>query len=507
MRPYFKLDKQELLILLIFFVIAFLLRLCLFKLEPIVQPDGIAYSISGYNLISGNGYVNYSGEYMGKYAPIYPILIGIANLFIKDITFAGAFISMLFGSLLVFPLFLFASNMFNKTIGYISAFVALWYPCLTNNASTALTSATYIFFFCTSAYLAWIALKENRAKFYILCGLFAGLTYLVRIEIIGYFLVFILFLILTKKKRCFPGVVLLIGVFLLVAIPFHLYNLANIGSPLLFGKILSGTKYLERMNRLGLSEFNPGVISHSIFAFLKMYLKGVDTMYRSYLPQIFPPLLLMIVAVGIIERFRRQRRFFDDTYLVSLVILTMLCYQILRPSGRNLIYSLPFLIILLSSGIYELRKIIVQIIGFENRPLRYQSLVLIAMLFIIFILVVPQTLRPLIMGPDPKSPIEMMEMGRWIKRNLPAQKYLMAIGSQAAFYAGCIPVKLPLEYDEIIKKANEYNLNYIIVGNYKMPSEIKLYMLLEEIKRDSNLRFVHEIKERSGWVRLYELVR
>lgn len=504
MRSYFTLSRKETVVLSTFAALAFLLRLFLFHLEPIANPDGMGYTEIGINLISGRGYVNSLGEPSYRDWPIYPIFIGLANIFLRDHTFAGPFVSMVFGSLSIFIIFLFAKNIYNVKIGYLAAFITVWYPYLSNNASKDYNSATYIFFLLLAAYCGWIVYRENSRSSYFTCGLFTGLAYLTRFEIIGYFFLYVVFLFLRFGTRNAKNIFAMVFIFAVTASPFHLYNYARTGSPLFLTKLESGLKH--HMGDVGLK---PTDAPYDFFlrgkvAYVKHYIWGLGTMYSKYLPNIFPPLLIGILTIGLVEYFRRNLLSFDELFLLSLIIIPILSIPILRPSGRNLIDYLPFAIILLSNGIYELQRIVTERLNRNGRHLK-GNVVLGVIILIVFVSVFPHTVRPLILGPDQNSPIELMQMGLWIRRNLPPQEYIMTSGAQTAFYANSKFIEPPFEYQALLKKAKENDINYVVVGTHNGPDPVEMFFLLKEIGENSDLTLTHEIKEKSGWAKLYKV--
>ncbi len=505
MKKYFILSWKEILILTIFSALAFSLRLFLFRLEPIANPDGIEYTEIGISLVSGKGPFNEFGEYLFyRDKPVYPILIGLANVLLRDHTFAGPLVSMVFGSLSIFIIFLLAKNMYNAKIGYLSAFITIWYPYLSNNSSKVYNSAIYTFFLLLAVYCAWIAYRENKTKSYLICGFFTGIAYLTRFEIIGYFFLYIVFLFLRSGTRNAKDILGMVIVFAITISPFHLYNFAHTGSPLFWAKLESGLKH--HMGDVGLRPTDPPYhfFSRDKVAYAKHYVWGVGTMYSKYLPNIFPPLLIGILAIGLVECFRRNALSFNELFLLSLISIPIFSIPLLRPSGRNLIDYLPFAIILLSNGIYELRRIVTERLTRNGHHIK-ENVVIGVITLIVFVSVFPHTVRPLILGPDQNSPIELMQMGLWIKRNLPPQEYIMTSGAQTAFYANSKFIEPPFEYQALLKKAKENDINYVVVGTHNGPDPVEMFFLLKEIGENSDLTFTHEIKEKSGWAKLYKV--
>lgn len=485
MKQYFCLRAGEAWVLVGLFFLAFLFRLFLYNLEPIVLPDGIIYTEAGINLIAGKGYVNSSGEYYGGFRPLYPIFIGLTNLFIQDHTFSGALVSMFFGSLLIFPLFLYARNLYEARIAWISVVLVITYPFLSNYASTALTESTYTFFLFTSVYTAWIAYREKDTRAFVLCGLTTALAYLTRFEAFFFIPIYILFFLLSSPVRNYKGIFAMMAVFISCAAPFLVYHI-----------------YILTLQ--GIKTPLDSVFTDAS-SFLKIFIKNLGDMYTELLPTVFPPLLMMVSTIAIFESIRKKTFGFNEIFLGSVIVLHLVGYSILFASGRNLTSALPFLLMFVSKGIGDLGGIIVENVAWSNSKVMNDVFALSVIVGSVALSVLPQSLRPLILGPDPQAPWEMMEMGKWIKENLPPQNYIMSLGREVSFYANSKPIPFNFKYSEILAKARKYRVQYVVIGSYRASSEVGLQYLLDEISSHSDLTLVREVQKRSGWARLYRL--
>src|ERR1700730_13243469 len=82
-------------------LLAFCIRLLMVKYSWGLDGDGVWYATLGKNLVSGN----FKAGLSAYWPPLYPFLIGISSLVIHDLEFAGRFVSVLAGSLLVIPVY------------------------------------------------------------------------------------------------------------------------------------------------------------------------------------------------------------------------------------------------------------------------------------------------------------------------------------------------------------------------------------------------------------------
>ena len=514
-EKYFSLDRKERGILFLLFIIAIIIRIILFYAEPIITNDGVQYAILGKNIVSGKGYF-INSQFNIRDNPLYPSLIGLVSLVFKDLVLSGILVSIFFGCLLIWCVYLLTRELYSKKVALISSFIIIWYPYLTNNSSKVLASSTYVFFLTLTVYFFWIAIKEERKMYYFLIGIVSGLAYLTRFEIIGYVAFFIFAIIILRKSKSFlPICIVLLG-FFIVSTPFWLYVKVNTGSFNLLTKLKIGLYHIniEESNTplrtipfQQIDSFAEYYLS-DIKGVLKHFIKQFGLTYRRDLPNIFPPLLMLILPFAFFRNSKESSDGLKATlFLCIVILLTILGYSSYRASARNLIYTLPFLIILLSKGIIEISRIISEknIRSFLNE----KALTLI-LLSVIFISIIPQTFRPLIFGVDSNLPLESVAMGKWIKENLPEREKVITDSQHAefmilSFYANKEFIPNPMDYNGIIELAKEKGINYIAFSEYGGLNKEKLYSVLKIIEQEK-WPIVHSLKIKNGrWAKLYKI--
>lgn len=487
-------------------LIAFLIRLSLFLLEPLVSPDGLSYTESGVNLVSGKGYVNALGDFRGQLEPLYPILIGFAHLLLGDPTVSGALVSMIFGSLLIWPVFRFCAAAYDEKTAYVASVVIVAYPYLANYASKTLTEATYTFFLFSAAWCGWLTFRRGRTFDFAMCGITSALAYLTRFEIVGYLLFYLTFVLIASRGRRWRQVLILTVIFVAIITPFHVYNWLETGSPMLLGRFQKGLSYQVEIQELGPLDLSWSVFFGDPVRFAQRYIKGVGIAYTEYLPTLFAPLLIAITGAGLIELLRRGALGFTESYLCAIVAATLFGYPLLRPSGRNLTVALPFLIVLLAKGITEIGPVIAaHLTGIGHRAASATAIAW-TITVIVCVSVLPQTYRPLLMGPDPLSPTELMEMGEWIRARFPDRPVLLTNRRQVAFYARAPSVILMSNgYDDIVREARAKAIKYVVLASHGGPSAVEWYLFEKQIQESDELRLIHRIARGSKWVHLYEV--
>ena len=494
--------------LLLLAAVAVAIRLSLFVLEPVIQPDGLNYVESGVNMVAGRGYVNDEGDFRGKLQPLFPFFVGLANLVVRDDTVAGALVSVVFGTLLLWPMFRFAEQAYGLTAAWVAAGLVTVYPYLANYGSTAMTEATYTFFFTLTAWLGWRAWHSDRLRDWALCAVAAALTYLTRFEVAAFLAVFAVAALVVSRGRRWKPVVVLLALFVVLIVPYHLYNRAVSGSAMLLGRLDNSVRYNARVLQVGDPDAGYSAFFGSPAAFARRYVKSVGVMYTEYLPTLFPPLLTALTGAGLAVALRRRAIGFTEAYLVGIVTLCLFGYALLRPSGRNLTVAIPFLLLLLARGVAEFAPVAAEWVAGVTRRRVSAGAVAAALTVFLAVSVMPQTYRPLIAGADPGLETELMEMGRWIKQNLPAEGTVATWSHTVAFYADR-PVRYVsrrFEYDDLVATARTSGARYLALSA-RFPSGAQWQALQARLKQSDDVRLVHTIR-RAPFppAQLYELV-
>ena len=489
-------------------LIALAVRYSLFQLEPLIPKDGLSYTESGINLVSGRGYVNDEGIFRGELQPLFPLLVGLANFVVPDPAFSGALVSMVIGSLLIWPVFRFCETVYETKTAYTASAIIVAYPYLASYASRALTEAAYTFFLFLTAWWGWLAFRRGRTSDYAWCGVFAGLAYLTRFEIAGYVLLYLLFVLAASRGKRWKQLALMTAIFVALITPYHVYNWLVTGSPMFLGHIENGLRYQVRVLRFGDVDSPWSSFFGSPARYAQHYIKGVEIAYTEYLPTLFPPLLIALAGAGLAAVLRRGDFGFTEIYLGAIIAVTLFGYPLLRPSGRNLTVALPFLIVLLAKGITEISPVIATYVPAMKQRAVSATAVAWITTSIVCLSVLPQTYRPLLVGPDPILPIEFMEMGQWIQTTLPQAEALGTRDRRISFYAGIRGVFVGREYryEDIVSEARKQGVWYLALSAYG-PSEIEWHALQERIREKGELRLVHSIDRRPNMaVQLYEFV-
>lgn len=218
--------KVEWAIVAGFVLLALILRLYLSTFKPSVEWDGFYYALLGKNLISGD----FAKGLSTYWSPLYPALIGLASLIFGDLKFAGTFVSIVAGSLLVVPVYLLVLDFYGRRAALCSALLVAVCPALADYSTDILTEATYTLLFMFGILAGWFALSRGKNIYYLLTGLVFGACYLTRPEAFAYI---ILMLILTlghkllhrqlRSRKTVVNVATLLAGFLLLSLPYLIF--------------------------------------------------------------------------------------------------------------------------------------------------------------------------------------------------------------------------------------------------------------------------------------------
>jgi 4-amino-4-deoxy-L-arabinose transferase-like glycosyltransferase len=174
--------KKEHLILLGILIVGIIVRIIKFD-DPDLVMDTVAYSRLGKNLIEYGRYAFGENYNMGIFFPPgYPILIGITNLFLKDLFFSAKLVSFILSCLLIVLTYLITRNLYNKESGLFSAFLFAVYPTIIIVSVQGYSDIPFFFFTLLSIYIFQISLRKNNLLLHALTGVSFGISYLMRPE-------------------------------------------------------------------------------------------------------------------------------------------------------------------------------------------------------------------------------------------------------------------------------------------------------------------------------------
>ncbi|HMF54805.1 MAG TPA: glycosyltransferase family 39 protein [Pyrinomonadaceae bacterium] len=485
-------------------LVAFLLRLFLvWRFEQVISPDGVGYVTLGRSLIAGDlrtGLSPYS-------SPLYPLLIGLSSLIFHDAEFAGRFVSVVAGSLLVITSHRLTRRWYGKRVALIGACLVALHPLLIYYSTTLLTESTYTLLFTSGILTGWSALTGAKWRSYLLAGATFGACYLLKPEAAG-FLLLLVGLTLGQKvfsrtgsyKTSARNALLLCAGFMLLAAPYLFYLRHQTGAWTLSGKT---TTHLWQGSRLAGGDFKPVLLplmpdSATVIVQLTKALRFEYEIFNL----IFPPAFVLLVGLGLFRKRWTGNRIRRELYLLSFVAATLAGYAITLPNIRFLVPLLPILLCWLSNGVTEFAEWAAETVSGFNCPLRFTQYVrkLIVPLVIAGLLA---SLLPLMVyllrGDKWDDYYGQKRAARWIKEHDASHApVIMSTVPITAFYAEGRHVPLVDEdYAALIARARRERVDYLIV-NERDFRYMSLRALLDDQSLHTGLRLAFDFAQSPG---------
>lgn len=491
-------------ILFFWTLLAFLLRLFItLRFEQVISPDGVQYVALGHNLIAGQ----FQQGLSIYWPPLYPLLVGLSSIFFNDSEFAGRFVSVVAGSLLIFPSYRLIRNWYGARVALIGIAIIALHPLLIYYSTVLLTESTYTLLFTCGVLTGWTALSGGRPRFFLLAGATFGACYLLKPEAAG-FLLLLLIPTLARKffdracslKSSVRNALLLCAGFLLPAAPYLFYLRQQTGTWTLSGKTAG---HLWQGSRYAGEYLTPAVLPlmpDSTLALVQLT-KALRSEYEIF-NLIFPFSFVILAGLGLFRKKWTRGRVWREIYLFSFVAAALLGYAVTLPNIRFIIPLVPLLLCWVSKGVDEFTEWLTEIVT-EAKGAR-------KILPLLRKLVVPLVITGLLISLAPLSVYLLRgdkwgdyygqkRAAMWIKEHTHSTiPVIMSTVPIAAFYAGGRHVALrDEEYATLLARARREQVAYLLVNerNFKF---MNLSFLLDEARIHPGLHLVQQITEAPG---------
>ena len=335
-------NKKEIIFIISLFIISFLLRFLLAFLSPIKYWDETIYANLGRNLIIHKNYtfLNF-GDFFpnwplaGARPPLLPFIISIVFLISKN-SFWLNIIGPFFSSIGILALFFFSRRLFNDKIAFYSSIIFAFFPSNLFWSSKLLTDGILLTFLIIGSHLffsAFVLPYKKKTILAMMSGIIFGLAFLTRYTALWFFIMLGIWFIFVKRNLKFlyqkEFLSLIIG-FIIIVLPWFIFNTYQFGAPLEFLKNSS-----EASIRWG---------GKSIFYYLK-------TLSKNFL-SLIPLLFLGLFSFKKIK-FERYSKSFITLWLFLIFIFASLTTA---KENRYLLPILPAFSIISASGIYYLER-------------------------------------------------------------------------------------------------------------------------------------------------------
>lgn len=500
------------------FLIAFLIRFIFIPTNTVINGDGIYYATLGKRFVSGD----ISGGISGYWSPLYSVLVGISSLFFGDPEFAGRFVSVLAGSILVIPAFYLIHNFYGRMPAYIGTILIAIHPALIRSSGWVMTEAVYTLIFTTVILVGWYALRSGKALIFFITGLLWGAAYLTKPEALG-FIGLLLILTMAAKffrrnisfRRYAAGYLLLLTGFLVLFLPYVIFLYQKTGQWTISQKIMvnlpafdydkgllniTDDGQITMQDRIWGDNYEtevpqpaPPTVSEvpsaPPFSWSKLQsdvnilgskaLSLFKKQLRDYIPAVLPYPFILIAIIGFFykpwTRFRAAR----ELYLFSFFLCMLIGYAFSAVELRYIYPLIPILIAWVAKGIVEFSdwtsKSLINLLRTRRqiKPL----LVQICVLIIFAALLTPSIISQNEVKNFQNVPYEEKQAGLWIKNRTAGQAALvMSTNVTPAYYAGAKHLYLPdEEFLTVLEYAKRKKVNYLIYSLRRIKATSKAF--------------------------------
>jgi 4-amino-4-deoxy-L-arabinose transferase-like glycosyltransferase len=481
--------------------LAFLLRLfVVWHFEQVISPDGVQYVALGRSLMAGN----FQEGLSTYWSPLYPLLVGLSSLFFHDVEFAGRFVSVIAGSLLVIPSYRLIQNWYGERVALVGAGLVALHPLLIYYSTALLTESTYTLFFTCGVLSGWSALSRGRARSFLLTGLAFGACYLLKPEAAGFFL---LLLVPTLGRKLFAkacsfksvarDALLLCAGFTLLAAPYLFYLRQQTGAWTLSGKAVG---HLWQGNRMaGTDPTLPAMpLIPDATTMLVQVTKALRGEYEIF-NLVFPPTFVLLAGLGLFRKGWARDRWRREVYLFAFVGATLAGYAVALPNIRFFISLLPILLCWSAKGFSEFVGWVTEtaLKTFSAKRFMPYARQTIAPLIFMGLLVSLLPLSAYLWRGDKWGDYYGQKRAAiWIKEHEGAHApVIMSTVPVAAFYARGRYVELyDEEYATLIARAQHEGVGYLIV-NERDFKHMRARSLLDDQSFHPRLRLVYSHAE------------
>jgi len=513
------------------FLIAVGLRLFLILTQDrTVWGDEPAYLILARSFLSGQGYSHYSGLADVYLPPGYPLLVGLANWFVRDWMVASDVWFLVGGAAALLPLFLLGRALYDARTALIAGLIYALSPALAAGTlfGGSLTEPPYLFFLLGGLYFGYQMFERDRWQDSLLAGICFSAAYLIRLEGRLYFFVFLAYRLLrflwsseTNWRRAFGRLALYALGFGVLAMPYLVYLHSATGEWVLAKRssqayvaakaLMRDDLLLYDLEMWGLDPKGQEVRYYSsdgveiplltLFfddpvEFTKdVFLNAQRTFDLFMQPGFFGSYLMVFVALGLVSVSWDWRRVAGEGFLL-LGLLPLAGFWLFNVTPRDVFPALPILALWAGRGLVYFGRWVDRT-GKNLRQVRarptaerwVKALVLLAIA--VFLLVMNYRVCR---NPYAAHIYELKGVARWIEQNTPPHAVIMTRQPGIAFHAERKWVVLPhAPFPECLQYARSHGVDYWVfesdVIRARRPQLIPLLEgrqvpeELEEIKR------------------------
>jgi 4-amino-4-deoxy-L-arabinose transferase-like glycosyltransferase len=476
----------------------------IFANDIIPGSDQMQEIMLGRKFASGDLY----GVLDTYWAPLYPILIGIASFFIDSPIVPAILVSLLASSLTVPLTYIFVLQSYGPREAVVAGMIALFFPHFINSVVGVGSENVFVALMLGVLVVSWNALLTGSIVRYLAAGLLLGLAYLTRPEAIGYSLYFVFVFIAVDLWRRRPflkgslprAAVFLLG-FILLAAPYLMYLRGETGRWTVSGKAEINT--LAAQIEDGAAGMEHGPTTQQAKEFAKYFLLNLIEVQKMF-PVLFPLLLWPFIGLGLFTGAWERPRVERELFLISFCLVTIVGYAAAVVQLRYFYVLLPVLMGWAACGIVGFagwfRDTAFRSIAEKPDPLKPGHLAVLTT-FLIFIYVLP--LNFYMRSVDRRwetSGYEERDAGLWLKQHSVGEPFVFSASRRPVFYAeGKQLAPKTVDMAQIRNETKQEGVQYIVTSERSLKRNPFLAGFDEVLKSDPDYQLIYHRNDYPGY--------
>ena len=491
-----------------------------FSNELIIGNDAYDYIKLSQQFANGN----FSEMLHPYWSPFYPFLLGLASIFTDSNIIPAITVSIILGSFAVPLTYFLVKQSYGNHEAIIAAVMSAFYPHLLSSVFEVGTTNVYLILIISALIIGWNAVKLNSTLRFFIIGILIGLAYLTRPEAIGYIFFFLAVIIyhnfrqssLSTKNTAQQLVVCLLG-FIIFAAPYLYYLKQETGRWTISAKV-NNNLFAGNYGETSLNDLpKESPVNRSVGNDFKVIFKAFFTNFHRFhkmLPYIFPPILLMLIGLGLFRQIWDKERLKRELYILSFALLTIFGYLVSVVEVPYFYVLLPIFIGWTARGIVEFinwfGETATNFLPSDKFYLFNKTALIIVTIILLNLYVLPLNA---FMRPTESawqfSRYELRDAGLFLQENGISKPAVMAVDFRSAFYAKGEFIQLKSSnLNEILKQAEETKVDYIVFDERNLKESQELHSLIEGTQTIGGFQLVYHANPQKGYkVSIYQALK
>jgi 4-amino-4-deoxy-L-arabinose transferase-like glycosyltransferase len=493
-------DRQFALITV--FLLALGVRLGLMTYRECIETDGVAYVQMARDLAENLAITDH------LFPPLYPALVSLLALLgsvtglLSDYEIAGRLVSALFGALLVAPAYWLGEKVYGRKVALYTAVLIAFYPALVDSSTRVLTESTFTFIVTVFFVVSLAAFDTHRLTFFLGAGALLGAGYLMRPEALGYVaygaLAYVLLYFVRRrggdrleKTILIANLASFVGAAAVVTVPYMILVGGISGKTEVTLTIAQAVGQSQFTRAIDEAQEHEGTASPSLLSALaaepikttKRWFMNAHLAQKYVLPGLFPPLILGLIAIGLMRLEGRWREMF--LLFCWVPYLAVLFFYV---DARFFQPLVPAALIFAARGVEGAEGALSRSVPQSSRKALGPVLLVVVVASLL-----PYTLRPLY---RPDENVTYREAGVWLRELSKPGLRIMDRKPWVAYYAGAEHVRTPIgEWEAVLEYGKAHRVTHLIVDDKVVPdTRPELAFLLSGRNLPAGIRLANEFR-------------